>query len=240
MKKMENNEIIKDEQSIAHNIYMLKELQSTMQNNLNLLNQYNNISHLIDSSLVYEITRYTDNITLYGKKSNMEIVINGVKKYNTYDTQAEIFKKVNGLIKILFTDKSVKQNEKNIEYFGPLADIDNLTTLSLGYQSEWLIKESFNFDLINNEITIKEETIKDINKKFTTHLNKKQVKLLEHIKSIDNHFNEMIKMYDDRGDHITYSIYNNLFYCYTSNDLATRKSLDLFKVYNNILTNTKD
>jgi hypothetical protein len=230
---MEKKLFIKDDKRIGETIAVLTEFAETVENNMNILDIYNERLNLIDKQYIYELTNLPN-------ESNVRAIQKYMNSINPLDT-INTNEKIKNLFKILYTIKS--SDGENADYFELFIDLEpiqrkNLNVFTCG---ELETKNTYEFDYKNNKVTIKQSVIDYINEKYTTYLTtKNQIKAFEIIKNIDSKIQELKNNYQVNGDIITNDIYNDIFKSYTTNNLFIPKTINYQSVYQNIICKIKD
>lgn len=225
---MEKKEFCKNENKITNQINQLERLSNLLTNNLNKLEVFNGISHLIDKDFIFELT------TIKNNQNSKNEIINYIKKESKFDNTSNIQSKINYLIDVLFYPGNLEEmtEYKNIpsliQYNGCIIEL------------KYLLKDSFEFDYNRNEVKLKEEVKQKIIEENTTYLiNENQLKVLELIKDIDKKFNEL-KKYHDVKNSCTPNIFKNFGLLYNNTiDIYNDRELNLLTVYNFFLSNLK-
>jgi len=232
---MEKKVLIKDESRIGETIALLTQFAKSVEQNMNLLDLYNERTFLIDKKYIYEITMISDETS----QKILQKYLNNINPLSCDNTNTNL--KINNLKRILFTQKGY--GIKNTDYPEMFEDLNPLIVKNdfCYICSEIVNKDSFNFDYQNNRVTIKEEIINYINEKNTKYLtSKNQIKAFEIFKNINSEIEKLKEIYNTKGDIIGNDIYYDIFKCYMSNNLFIPKEVNYYSVYGNIISKIKD
>ena len=218
---MEKKEFTKNVERINFLIKSLERMRTTLENNLSLLDVFNNQNEFISKDFIYELTTHDE-------ESSKKIIIDFFRSEYKYDNMNNIKDKFNYLILILFTPLSRKENVKGeLEHVKNYLPLEKYNIYNYLYEK----KDSFIFDYKNNKVTIKPEVIKQITEDNTIYLtNEKQLKVAEIIKNIDIQINELKKY------HNSYDINYELYTLYTQYSINVPKELNLMNEYRYFLS----
>jgi len=232
---MEKKVLIKNENKIGETISQLNIFAEVLESNLNILDLYNQKMQLIDKKYIFEISTISDE----NSRSILTKYLNQRDPLAVDTSNTNL--KLNNLIKILFAQKS--SNSKLIDYPEIFEDLTPLTQLYITYRIsvELENKDSFNFDFINNKVTVKNEIIDYINKMHTVYLStRNQLKAFEIMKNIDSEIEKLKEIYNVNNDSVTNDLLYDIYKCYPLYNLNAPKKIDYHLVYNNIIAKVKD
>ena len=231
---MEKQIFIKDENKISETISLLNQFAQSLESNLNLLNLYNDKFNLIDNKYIYEISTFAEEQSR-DKINKHFATLNPLDDINTVT-----YSKFNNLIKILFAEMNYKKLKDYPEIFKELTPLKQIL-ITYRISSELENKDSFNFDFVNNKVTVKSEIIDYINEKYTTYLTtKNQLKAFDIMKNINNEIIKLKEVYNVNNDTITNDLLNDIYKCYPRYNLYKDREIDYHSVYKNIISKVKD
>ena len=221
---MEKKEFTKNNERINFLMKNIERLRMTLENNLSLLDVFNNQNEFINKDFIYELTTHDE-------ENSKKTIIDFFRSEYKYDNMNNINDKFNYLILVLFTPLYKKESTK-----GELEHIKNYYPLEKYniHNDLYEKKDSFEFDYKNNKVSIKPEVIKQIMEDNTIYLtNEKQLKVSEIIKNIDSQINELKKY------HNSYDINYELYILYTQCSINFPKELNLMNEYTYFLSTLK-
>lgn len=201
----------------------INEFCGVMESNLKLLDEYNKRGQLIDKQYVYELT-------LCNEQENKN-KIKDVFIYKYFNDEGEALAKFERTMYILFGFN--KEQAKNLPDF--FMKIPNIQAYTYFFDGDFINKENFEFDYVKNKVTVKPETLKKIDERYTIKLKSKNYeKVFDSIMLIKKESDRIKELYDDGGDNITNNVYRVLYY------IVKNENVDLEDVYENLLYRVRE